>query len=126
MEDKGVFIPSGKSRVVELTRPLDQDVTIISILPEARFYAGQIQLFYTSKEGKEQTILDAVRWDPYWGGNYMFPKPVVLAKGGTLTARFHYNNDKYCRINEGKKLKDIHAGPTASDEVCRMHLLVGP
>ena len=126
MEDKGVFIPSGKSRVVELTRPLDQDVTIISILPEARFYAGQIQLFYTSKDGKEQTILDAVRWDPYWGGNYMFPKPVVLAKGGTLTARFHYNNDKYCRINEGKKLKDIHAGPTASDEVCRMHLLVGP
>ncbi len=126
LEDKDVFIPSGKSKVVELTKSIDRDMSLISILPEARFYAGQIQLLYTSKEGKEQTVLNAVRWDPYWGGNYLFSKPVILAKGGTLTARFHYNNDKYCRINEGKKLKDIHAGPTASDEVCRMHLLVGP
>ena len=126
LEDKDVFIPSGKSKVVELAKSIDRDISLISILPEARFYAGQIQLLYTNKEGKEQTVLNAVRWDPYWGGNYMFPKPVTLAKGGTLTARFHYNNDKYCRINEGKKLKDIHAGPTASDEVCRIHLLVGP
>ena len=126
MQDKDVFIPSGKSRVIEISRPVDRDLSLISILPEARFYAGQIQLFYTSKEGKTMTVFDVVRWDPYWGGNYMFPKPVVLEKGGTLKALFHYNNDRYCRINEGKNLKDIHAGPTASDEVCRMHLLVGP
>ena len=123
MERKEFFVPAGKSEVIELTKPLTKDLTLISILPEARFYAGQINLIYTSKNGVSKTLFETLRWDPNWIGNYMFPQPVFLAKGGTLTARFYYNNDEFCQINEGKKPKPVKAGSGAGDEVCRMHLL---
>ncbi len=126
LEKEEFTIPAGKSEVVEMTYPVNQDVSVISIFPEARFYAGRVQLLYTSKEGASKTVYDNMRWDPYWVGNYMFPKPVILPKGGTLNAKFYYNNDEFCRVNEGKKPKAIKNGPTASDEICRIHLLVEP
>jgi hypothetical protein len=125
LEKKDLEIPAGKSIVTELTYTLTKDMKVLSLLPEARFYAARIELLYTPKDGKSKTLYDNMRWDPYWIGNYTFTKPVTLPKGGTLTARFHFDNDEFCRINEGKKPKPVKTGPTASDEICRFHLLVG-
>jgi hypothetical protein len=126
MEKKDLEIPAGKSIVTVLTYPLTKDMKVLSILPEARFYAARIELQYTPKDGKPKTLFNNMRWDPYWIGNYMFSKPVSLPKGGILTARFYFDNDEFCRINEGKKPKPVKTGPTASDEICRFHLLVEP
>jgi hypothetical protein len=126
LEKKDIEIPAGKSIVTELTYPVTKDIKVISLLPEGRFYAARIQLQYTPKTGTTKTLFDNMRWDPYWVGNYMFDKPISLAKGGTLTAKFFYDNDEFCRINEGKKPKPVKAGPLASDEVCRMHILLAP
>lgn len=126
IEKSDVLVPAGKSETIELKWPVKKDLLILSVLPEARFYASRVELTYTSREGKTSTVYNNMRWDPYWIGNFMFMKPVSLAKGGTLAAKFYYNNDEFCQINDGKKPKAVHAGPSASDEVCRMHLLVGP
>ena len=123
MENKEFVIPAGKSNTVEIKSTIMADRTLISIVPEARYYASRVELIYTPKAGEPKTLFKTMRWDPNWVGNYMFAQPVVLAKGGTLTAKFFYNNDEYCQINEGKKPKPVKDGAGVSDEICRMHLL---
>lgn len=126
VEKKPLVIPAGKSPSFDLDVPIEKDIDLISILPEARFYAGKVELLYRDVAGNQKTVFENIRWDPFWVGNNMFEKPLRLAKGGRLTARFYYNNDDKCRMNEGKVIHDIKNGPTASDELCRLHLLVGP
>lgn len=126
MENKEFVIPAGKSDSIEINSAITKNQTLISIVPEARYYASRVELTYTSKIGKPKTLFNTMRWDPNWVGNYMFTEPVLLAKGGTLTAKFFYNNDEYCQVNEGKKPKPVKAGPGVSDEICRMHLLFEP
>lgn len=125
-EKKGFVIGARKSEVYELKIPVKRNLSILSILPEARFYAGRVELVYSRPNSKDKTVFDCMRWDPYWLGNYSPYEPIKLAAGGTLTAKFYYNNDENCRMNDGRKIVDIKEGPTASDEVCRMHLLVEP
>jgi hypothetical protein len=125
-EKKSFVIQAGKSVVYELNIPVKRNLSLLTILPEARFYAGRVQLIYSRPGAEDKTVFDCMRWDPYWQGNYSPEAPIKLAAGGTLIAKFYYNNDENCRMNEGRKIVDVKEGPTASDEVCRMHLLVEP
>lgn len=126
LEKKNFVIDAGESSIYELPLSVDKDLKLISVLPEARFYAGKVQLIYAKAGEEDKIVFESTRWDPYWLGNFAPATPVLLPKGGKLIAKFYYNNDENCRMNEGRKIMPIKEGPTASDEVCRMHLLVEP
>lgn len=126
LEKKPLYIDAGEALAIDLTYVVPRDLDLISILPEARFYAGKIELLSVAPGQKPKVVFEDQRWDPYWIGNFSPAKPIKLTKGSTLIARFHYNNDENCRINQNRPLLPVKGGPTAGDEVCRMHLLVGP
>ncbi|MBS1728481.1 MAG: hypothetical protein JST51_17325 [Armatimonadetes bacterium] len=123
VERSPLLIDANSSPIIELKLDIEKDAKLISILPEARFFAGRVELFYDKPGAPRKTVFESTRWDPYWLGNFMFPTPIKVEKGASLTAQFYYNNDENCRMNEGRPIVPIKGGPGVSDEVCRMHYL---
>lgn len=126
LQKKPLFIDANTAPVFELKYRVQSDMNLLTLLPEARFYAGKIELNYEVPGEVSRKVFEITRWDPYWIGNFSFPSPIQLKKGSTLTAKFYYSNDETCRSNEGRTIVPISDGPTAGDEICRLHLLVGP
>ncbi len=126
LQRKPLFIDANTAPVFELKYQVPNDQSLLTILPEARFYAGKVELNYAAPGEAPRKVFECTRWDPYWIGNFSLPNPIALKKGSTLTAKFYYSNDETCRSNEGRTIVPISDGPTAGDEICRLHLLVGP
>lgn len=124
LENPSLVIPAGKSIGAELSYRFPKANQILSILPEARFYAGRVTVKLRRANGEEKILLENLRWDPYWIGNYMPNPSVSVQPGDEIRATYYYNNDDKCRANEGKPIRDIKMGPGATDEVCRLHLML--
>lgn len=122
LERPSFVIAAYTNPIYELEHIVSQDSRLLSLIPEARFYASKIELTAKFPTGENKTILDAFRWDPYWIGNYTFRKPITLPTGTTLTARFYYSNDESCPNNAGKVPQPVASGPRIEDEFCRMTL----
>lgn len=111
------------SRVVSLVTFLDQDLRIISIVPEARFFAFAIQSIVVD-DRQESVLFETSKWSPYWTGNFQFAEPPILKRGTRIETRFMFENEEHSPINEGKSPKLVVTGPRITDEVCRAHFLV--
>lgn len=117
-------IKAGDSPEFRLETVLEKDQTLISLLPEARFYASQIKLIATPPQGKAFTLFKTLYWDPYWIGNYQFQTPISLKRGTKLTAIFNYANDDKCAMNENRPPQLVTSGNKIDQELCRMHLFL--
>jgi hypothetical protein len=104
---------------------LDQDVDLISALPEARFTTEQVKL--TAKIGEETKVVFLVlTWDPVWPGAYNFREPIRLKKGTTLIYEAMINNSKHGHAAEDEKPKAVKFGPDRADELFWCHLTYVP
>lgn len=116
-------IEADKSLALESSLDLSADKRLITVIPEARFFASRYQIEATLPNGERKTIFETLRWNPYWSGNYGFSDPPTLPKGTRIVARVTYDNDERCTANEGKKPQRVVSGPKLTDEVFRVHLV---
>jgi hypothetical protein len=124
MEVKQFQINAYEELTLSMETTLAKDVRVISVLPEARFFAYSVMV-RTAPERK--VLLRTFKWSPYWIGNYAFAQPVALAKGTKIVSEITYENELHSLINEGNRPRDVFSGPGLREEVCRTHLLVvGP
>jgi hypothetical protein len=120
-------IPANKNVTLASEFRLASPQRLVSILPEARFFASWIAVEAILPDGSEKMLFETLRWDPYWAGNYVFAAPPILPAGTVVRAKVTYNNDERCPANEGRKPKDVPSGPTLADEIFRVTLqLAGP
>ncbi|MCB0824551.1 MAG: hypothetical protein KDC26_00015 [Armatimonadetes bacterium] len=115
-------IPAGEAPIFDLETIMPEDGTLVSLIPEARFYCAKITVSAITPDNKEILLFDTQRWDPYWIGNYQFGKEIKLPKGTRILAKFQYNNDDKCAMNEGRTPEPIFSGLGIEKEVCRLHI----
>ena len=124
MEVEKFAIAAFEELTLTMETTLAKDVRVISVLPEARFFAYSVTV-RTAPERK--VLLQTYKWNPYWIGNYAFAQPVALKKGTKIVSEVTFENELHSLINEGNRPRDVFSGPGIREEVCRTHLLVvGP
>ncbi|MFM9872333.1 MAG: hypothetical protein ACKVQS_02570 [Fimbriimonadaceae bacterium] len=117
-------IKANESPTFTIGKKLTQSAELIGLIPQARFYCGQIESELQIDKSNIQNLLKVPKWDPYWIGSYLYPTPVHLPSGADLIFKFAFFNDDKCEINENKSPEDVSSGPRLKDEVCRMHILI--
>ena len=115
-------LPAGESPIYNLETTMPEAGTILSLIPEARFYCAKITVKAITPNNKETLLFDTQRWDPYWIGNYQFQNEIKLPKGTRILAQFQYNNDEKCAMNEGRTPLPVYSGLGLQKEVCRLHI----
>ncbi|MGI8924511.1 MAG: hypothetical protein ACR2HJ_10830 [Fimbriimonadales bacterium] len=118
-----LVIPVLKSPTHERTLTLDYDVRVISVIPEARLAATQVNLTAVLPSGSKKTILRAYPWVLAWVGAYTFENPPRLSKGTKLVAAIAYENDRH---GERQGKTPIKYGPALTDELFWVRLQVAP
>jgi len=118
------IIKANESPTFTLGKKLTQSAELIGLIPQARYYAGQIEAELQIDNSNVQSLLKVPKWDPLWIGSYLYPKPITLPAGADLQFKFTYFNDEKCLMNENKSPEDVSSGPNLTDEVCRMHILI--
>lgn len=119
-------ILADRSLTLETRTRLTEKTRVVSVLPEARFFASRLWVEAELPDGSRKALFDTMRWDPYWVGNYQFSNPPHLPKGSMIVARVTYDNDERCVANEGQKPKTVVSGPKLTDEMFRVHLMLVP
>jgi hypothetical protein len=117
-------IKPDESPIFTLGKRLTQPAEIVGLIPQARFYCGLVDAELQINDSNVQNLLKIYKWDPFWIGNYVYPKPVHVPAGADLRFNFTYFNDDKCEMNENKNPETIVSGPRLTDEVCRMHVLI--
>ena len=124
MEVKEFSLKAYDERTLTNGLVLDRAVDMISVLPEARFFAYSVNVHAETKDGAKKVLFRTDKWSPYWVGNYLLPKPVRLASGTSVISDTAYENQLHSPINEGRTPRQVWSGPGLDQEVCRTHLLV--
>ena len=124
LEKKQFRIAPYDESVLSESTKLDRAVNVISVVPEARFFANAMTTSAKLPNGEVKKLFHTIRWTPYWIGNYMFSKPVELDAGTVITTDVFYGNEEHSPLNEGNRPKTVRSGPGLYDEVCRTHILV--
>lgn len=115
-------------------RPFEPVAAVI----EARFFATQVHISalrdtntakrqdVESRDAKEEptSLLFITKWQPFWMGNYVFPKGNVFPAGTVLTAQIDYDNGKHSGNNEGRVIGDVRSGASLDDEQFKVYLQV--
>ncbi|MBC8065390.1 MAG: hypothetical protein H7Y17_11200 [Chlorobia bacterium] len=100
---------------------LDQDIDLISILPEARFVTDQVRFIAKSGTG-EKLVAMVHTWDATWPGAYNFAKPLRLRKGTSLIYEASVPNTKHGHAAEDEKSQTLRFGPRSTDELFSCHI----
>lgn len=124
LEDQSFEIKPDTSPTISLSKKIGEDSEIVGLVPQARFYCGTQSNSIQIPGRPAQNLLSILKWDPFWLGSYVFPKPISAPAGTDLQFRFTYFNDERCQMNEKRDPTTVRYGTGPYDEVCRMHILI--
>ncbi len=118
-----LFIPAG-ARNFEVKGQvwLDQDATILSVLPHMHLIGKDIRVTYTVPGGEEKTLLYIDRWDYNWQETYFLKEPLRLPAGTRLDVVAHYDNSADNPNNPNNPPRPIIFGDQTTDEMCFVFL----
>lgn len=120
-----IKIPAGSSNYSvtdKLTLPVD--VAVIGILPHAHYLARSVTVTAFGRRGSPEQLLNILRWDFNWQGDYTYEKPVFLQRGSTIEMRWTYDNSSANPNNPSKPPRDVHYGLQSTDEMAEVWLQV--
>lgn len=117
-----IYIPYLETPTLRAQTKLEEPVTILALLPEARFYCNSITLRAELPSGENRIVFQRHGWDPFWAGSYVFEKPVALPKGTTLRTEYEYDNGVHSALNENITPRAVRYGPGLYDELFWMHI----
>lgn len=115
-------IEAGTNPTLSIGRALLKPIEIFALIPETRFYCTTLSATLTYEDKTAKTLFQTDRWNPYWRGNYMMPRPIQVPANTTMLFQFNYANDENCPMNSDQVPADIKSGPGLNDELCRMHI----
>jgi hypothetical protein len=101
---------------------LDQDATILSVLPHMHLIGKDIRVTYTVPGGEEKTLLYIDRWDYNWQETYFLKEPLRLPAGTRLDVVAHYDNSADNPNNPNNPPRPIIFGEQTTDEMCFVFL----
>lgn len=104
---------------------------VISIVPEARSTAKQVNVKVSAGREVERSLLSVYEWHTRWPGAYNFIEPPLLPQDALLTAQIEYKNSNHdnpdLKLDEIKRLSKnppIFSGTQERDELFWVHIQV--
>lgn len=114
-------IPARSGAVHAFRHTWAEDVELIGLVPEARFFCADIKVVTPPAK-----VFDTRKWEPYWPGVYRRQRPILLERGTTVSAEFTFENDIHASRNDTKIPRPIPGGYRETEEAAFVSLLYAP
>ena len=121
----GIDLPAGQARVVvrdEFTLPIE--TVAFGARGHAHDLARDLKMTARLPNGSLRGLLWIDRWSVNWQETYYFAAPVRLPKGTTIQVEITYDNSAANPRNRSQPPRRVTWGPTLTDEVGAMDLLI--
>jgi hypothetical protein len=110
-------IPAGNPNYeVDSKIKLQDDATLINMLPHMHFRGKSFEYRVTYPSGEKETLLDVPNYDFNWQLSYDLSKPKVLPKGSVIECTAHYDNSADNKWNPDPT-KDVRYGEQTWEEM---------
>jgi hypothetical protein len=110
-------IPPGDSNYkVETTLKLQDDATLINLLPHMHFRGKDFIYKVTYPSGETETLLSVPHYDFNWQLTYDLAQPKLLPKGTVIDCIAHYDNSANNKFNPDPT-KEVHYGEQTWEEM---------
>jgi hypothetical protein len=110
-------IPAGDPNYkVEATLKLQDDATLINLLPHMHFRGKDFTYRVTYPSGESETLLEVPHYDFNWQLTYDLAQPKVLPKGTVIDCIAHYDNSVNNKFNPDAT-KEVHYGEQTWEEM---------
>jgi hypothetical protein len=110
-------IPPGDSNYrVDSAIKLQDDATLINLLPHMHFRGKDFEYRVTYPSGEKATLLDVPHYDFNWQLSYDLAKPLLLPKGTVIECTAHYDNSANNKYNPDPT-REVHYGEQTWEEM---------
>jgi hypothetical protein len=110
-------IPPGDSNYqVEAKLTLQDDATLINLLPHMHFRGKDFTYKVTYPSGESETLLAVPHYDFNWQLTYELAQPKLLPKGTVIDCVAHYDNSANNKFNPDPT-KEVHYGEQTWEEM---------
>src|ERR1700730_14805934 len=110
-------IPPGDSNYrVDATITLQDDSTLINLLPHMHFRGKDFEYRVTYPSGEKETLLNVPNYDFNWQLTYELAKPKLLPKGTVIECTAHFDNSVNNKYNPDAT-KEVHWGEQTWEEM---------
>jgi hypothetical protein len=110
-------IPPGDSNYqVDAKLTLQDDATLINLLPHMHFRGKSFEYRVTYPSGEKETLLDVPHYDFNWQLTYDLAQPKLLPKGTVIECTAHYDNSPNNPYNPDPT-KEVHFGEQTWEEM---------
>lgn len=110
-------IPAGNPNYeVDAKLKLQDDATLINMLPHMHFRGKSFEYRVTYPSGEKETLLDVPNYDFNWQLTYDLAKPRLLPKGSVIECTAHYDNSADNKWNPDPT-KDVRYGEQTWEEM---------
>ncbi len=121
-----IYIPAGEARhhVQAESEPLPVDVDALGIFPHMHNVGREFKVVAESPDGKTIPLIWIKDWDFNWQGQYLYQKPIRLAKGTVIKVDAYYDNSTANPRNPSNPPKLVQWGEQTTDEMCLVMIQV--
>ena len=110
-------IPPGDSNYqVDAKLTLQDDATLINLLPHMHFRGKSFEYRVTYPSGEKETLLDVPHYDFNWQLTYDLAQPKLLPKGTVIECTAHFDNSPNNPYNPDPT-KEVHFGEQTWEEM---------
>lgn len=109
-----------KSTFYISTKPLEEDISAISILPHMHFLGKTFKAFAITPEGDLVPFIKIDNWDFNWQMTYQFETLLRVPKGSVILAEASYDNTEENPLNPFKPARDVTFGWNTTSEMMEM------
>jgi hypothetical protein len=110
-------IPPGAANYqVDAQIKLEDDATLINLLPHMHFRGKSFEYRVTYPSGEKETLLNVPAYDFNWQLTYDLAKPRLLPKGSIIECTAHYDNSVNNKFNPDAT-KEVHYGEQTWEEM---------
>src|SRR5579883_590235 len=108
--------PGDPNYEVRAKMTLQDDATLINMLPHMHFRGKDFSYRVTYPSGESEMLLEVPHYDFNWQLTYELAKPKVLPKGTVIDCVAHYDNSPNNRFNPDPT-KEVHYGEQTWEEM---------
>lgn len=108
--------PGDPNYKVETTLKLQDDATLINLLPHMHFRGKDFVYKVTYPSGETETLLSVPHYDFNWQLTYDLAQPKLLPKGTVIDCIAHYDNSANNKFNPDPT-KEVHYGEQTWEEM---------
>jgi hypothetical protein len=113
----GIKFSPGEKKYYEIRKVIDEDISLVSILPHTHLLAKKIECYAISPTQDTIPLIRINDWDYFWQDIYTYPNPIKLPKESSIVLRVFFDNSSTNVNNPNTPPRIVEYGRRAQDEM---------